>query len=151
MGGMVKIADDRAFRSLARSLYKNAIQSEMEVHKYVSDLAHRMRLELRRVAPRQSGKYSHGWRVQDNNKTIASFSIYNQVSYGVHIEAGVNPGDDPWPVAGPNTVKRTVNSQSKIWSRKAVGGTVEPYLRKLNPFQITRDVMHIMMEGIIRA
>lgn len=151
MAGEIVSVNDKALKKLANSLLKQAVESEKDIYLNVQQAAHSIRENLRRGAPYDSGRYSHSWRVKDNNKKIAHFSIYNTKDYGVYIEGGVVPGKEPWPQPGPKTVQATRQGSVRIWSRSAVGGTVYPYITDAFASRMTRSFIKIIVGNLKRA
>jgi len=153
--GKLIVVHDKALRSLTTSLQKNMVEAEKNIYLHVSRSAHIVRDLLRKAAPYDKGRYSHGWRVQDTNKQIAQFSVYNQVGYGVYIEEGVIPGNAPWPQMGPKTVELTTpgsgGAEKRIWSRSAPGGTVNQIITDVYANRLAKTVGNIIMDGLQRA
>lgn len=87
--------------------------------------------EAKQRSPVDTGLFKSQWNIRPGPKTgrtIASYSVTNNVSYGVHLERGSLPGSDPWPRVG----KRTVFVGGRIWSTQAIGGVMQPTIDSLD-------------------
>ncbi len=83
---------------------------------------------LKAQAPVKTGKYASSYKklpVKQSGDTY-EMTIYNDVPYGVPIEAGVVPGEKPWPSTKSGGVAL---QDGRIWSKKAIGGVIRPLLR----------------------
>ena len=77
-----------------------------------------LRNRLIDTSPVLTGRYRRSWRF--STKGLSS-KIFNPISYGVYIEGGYP--SPPYSSGGGLT-----GFNSKLWSKKSIGGTVDPGL-----------------------
>lgn len=74
-----------------------------------------------------AGTFAGNWKLYGRHMSsanaITSIRVYNDTHYAPAIEGGSVPGSPPWPGV-PEKKARTVQSNGRIWSSQAVGGTI---------------------------
>lgn len=121
-------------------------------NKQISKELNTLKRKLRDNSPVLSGEFERSWSVRKirsnsvpNLITGEGVSIKNLTDYEGAIEEGVDPSSNhPWAVAvrkrggsgSPGLRKATVQSRSRIWSRKSVGGVVRNVLTKRSQRQM---------------
>ena len=109
-----------------------------------------IRDELRRRAPVESGAFRASWRVAkarvDGNRIVSG--VFNRRSYAVVIEGGSGIGEPPWPSTASAGRKVTLQD-GRIWSKKAVGGTVAPMFTEGTVLiRVTQEIADSSLKGI---
>ena len=103
-------------------LRKSAISTDSQIKKILKNTSKDFLNELKKLAPIDKGDYKASWKLDENSASNSiSVEFYNSMPYGFAIERGSTPGQRPWPSPGP----RTILNNGKIYSKQAVGGTID--------------------------
>jgi len=137
-GGFVKksnisiVIDTSKLVKSMSELTRGAFAADSEALRYSYEEMRRIRNNLRMNAPMSSGRYLSGWDLITKEKDGfgCRVSMVNNTPYGPILEAGVPKGEPPWGL-NVGTLKpsaKVVFSKGRVWSKQAVGGTINPYL-----------------------
>ncbi len=124
-----------------RKAVQNALDSEMNT----------LREAVVAETPSQSGQLKRSWRVNRTRgvSVIASGSLHNPIGYAQAIELGIDPKQHPhhpWVGAIANkTTDGVVFSKGRIWSKKAVGGTMMQVFTPSYTQKLSRRLADVMI------
>lgn len=98
--------------------FSSSISSfDSDVKKKLSSYVTESKKSLEQLSPVDSGEYKGSWESQSSGY---SGTISNDKVQGKSIEFGSRPGNKPWP----NTGKKTVSTNGRIFSKQAPTGTI---------------------------
>lgn len=129
------------------STAQDRIRSSVSVQ--LNDAANTIRNELRSKAPVTSGAFRESWRIETSKTSgnITSVGVFNRRVYAPVIELGSTEGELPWPSVETRK-KLVVAKDGRIWSKKAVGGTVEPLFKDE---RFTQTIVSKVLEAAVRG
>lgn len=106
--------------------FSSSISSfDLNVKRKLSSYVAESKKKLEEISPVDSGEYKGSWNSESNGYYG---EIYNDKIQGKSIEFGSRPGNKPWP----NTGKRTVLTNGRIFSKQAPIGTIDKVFNDKN-------------------